>query len=107
MQSSLYFFSALVQRCRSLVMRRLSRSRLILSAQHVAPSVENIAAPFNSAIRAADSLFAISCDVFACPRDYTVGPAIMEDSGLRWVKVDHWFSRTVADSALLRIPLLT
>src|ERR1700730_14845438 len=62
----------------------------LLSAQHVAPSVENIAAPFNGAIRAGDSLFAISCNVFACPRHYTVGPAIMENSGLRWVKVDHW-----------------
>jgi hypothetical protein len=28
--------------------------------------------------------------MFACPRHYTVGPAIMENSGLGWVKVDHW-----------------
>src|ERR1035437_4217426 len=64
--------------------------RLVLSAQHVAPSVENVAAPFNGAIRAGDSLFAISRHAFARPRHYTVGPAIMENSGLRWVKVGHW-----------------
>jgi hypothetical protein len=63
---------------------------LILSAQHVAPSVENVAAPCNGAIRAGGSLFAISRHVFASPRHYTVGPAIMENSGLRWVKVDHF-----------------
>src|ERR1700722_3233414 len=77
--------SALARRCGA-----YRGARLILSAQHIAPSTENIAAPFNKAIRAGDSLFAISCDVFACPRHYTVGPAIMENSGLRWVKVDHW-----------------
>jgi hypothetical protein len=60
-----------------------------LSAQDTIPSVENVAAPFNGAIRVGDCLLAIASRVFACPRQNRVGSTVVENSGLGWVEFGH------------------
>src|SRR5450759_100503 len=61
-----------------------------LSAQHVAPTIKHQPLPFDGAIWVNDRMLSVMLCVLAGPRFDRVAEAVMEDSWLRWIEIDHW-----------------